>query len=300
MSILPAVIRPAPRATTTVQTLLEKHLRREPIVMLTAYDYPMARAAEDAGVDAILVGDSLAMVVLGHDNTLSVTMEEMLHHARAVSRGARSPLLIGDMPFMSYQADAAEAVLNAGRYLKEGGMNAVKLEGGRQVAPTAALIARAGIPVLGHVGLTPQSVNALGGWVVQGRTAAAARRLIDDALALEDAGCFCVVVESVPSRVAEQIAARLAIPTIGIGAGPAVSGQVLVAHDILGLFDRGTPRFARRYAEVGEAVTAAFRAFRDDVVARRFPGVEHAYTMPDAEWEALVSSKADSAGSETR
>src|SRR5688572_5659442 len=224
----------APRKTTAV-TLREKRERREPISMVTAYDFPTARLADEAGFDAILVGDSLAMVVLGHPDTLAVTMDEMLHHARAVRRGAERALLIGDMPFMSYQADEDDALRNAGRFLKEAGMEAVKLEGGRPVAAVVRRIVRAGIPVQGHIGLTPQSVNALGGWKVQGRTAAAARTLLEDALALEDAGCFSLVLESVPDRVAALITDRLHIPTIGIGAGPGTSGQVLVVHDVLGL-----------------------------------------------------------------
>ena len=279
-----------PRPKTTVLTLGEKRRRGEPIVMLTAYDYPMARIVDDAGVDAILVGDSLGMVVLGHPNTLSVTVDEMLHHARAVSRGAQTALLIGDMPFMSYQADAGEAVRNAGRFLKEAGMDAVKLEGGRAYAETVRAIVRSGIPVQGHVGLTPQSLNALGGWRVQGRTAATARGLLDDALALEDAGCFSVVLESIPYRLGDHITRRLSIPTIGIGAGAGTSGQVLVLHDLLGLYDRFTPKFAKRYAELGAAAEAAVRAYRADVETRAFPDREHSYAIPEEEWRAFLSS----------
>ena len=278
-----------PRKTTTL-TLREKRERREPITMVTAYDFPTARLADQAGVDAILVGDSLAMVVLGHPDTLSVTMDEMLHHARAVRRGASRALLIGDMPFLSYQADEAEAVRNAGRFLKEAGMEAVKLEGGRAVAATVRRIVRAGIPVQGHVGLTPQSVNVLGGWKVQGRTAAAARALLEDALALEDAGCFSIVLESVPDRVAAHITERVKVPTIGIGAGPGTSGQVLVLHDMLGLFDRFTPRFVKRYADLGDAARAALESFRADVEDRAFPGAEHSYTIDDEEWRAFLES----------
>lgn len=280
---------PAP-GKVTVTTLRQKHERREPITMVTAYDFPTARIADEAGLDAILVGDSLAMVVLGQPDTLSVTMDEMLHHARAVRRGASRALLIGDMPFMSYQADEAEALRNAGRFLKEAGMEAVKLEGGRSVAPAVRRIVRAGIPVQGHVGLTPQSVNALGGWKVQGRTAAAARSLLEDALALEDAGCFSVVLESVPDRVAAHITERLTIPTVGIGAGPGTSGQVLVLHDLLGLFDRFTPRFVKRYAELGEAARQALAAFRADVQSGAFPGAEHSYSIDDEEWRAFLES----------
>jgi 3-methyl-2-oxobutanoate hydroxymethyltransferase len=278
------------RPKTTVVTLSEKHARREPITMLTAYDFPTARALDEAGIDAILVGDSLAMVVLGHPNTLSVTMEEMLHHARAVSRGARGALLVGDMPFMSYQAEPAEAIRNAGRFLQEAGMDAVKLEGGRRYAETARAIVAAGIPVQGHIGLTPQSVNQLGGFRVQGRTAAAARALLDDALALEDAGCFALVLESVPDRLAAHITERLRIPTVGIGAGPGTSGQVLVTHDLVGLYEGQSPRFAKRYAELGEALRAAVSAFRSEVEARAFPTREHSYAMPEEEWQAFIAA----------
>ncbi len=290
MSTRPGDVTAAvPRSKTTVLTLREKHRRGEPITMLTAYDYPTARAVDAAGIDAVLVGDSLAMVVLGHPNTLAVTMDEMLHHARAVARGTRSALLIGDMPFMSYQADTAEAVRNAGRFL-QAGMDAVKLEGGRPFADTAAAIARAGIPVMGHVGLTPQSVNALGGFRVQGRTATAARTLLDDALALQDAGCFAVVLESVPYRVAAFITERLAIPTIGIGAGAGTSGQVLVIHDLLGLYDKISPKFAKRYAELASAQAEAIAAYKRDVEARSFPAREHTYAIPEEEWQAFLAA----------
>ncbi len=278
------------RAKTTVLTFQEKRRRGEPISMLTAYDYPTALCADESGLDALLVGDSLAMVVLGHANTLSVTMDEMLHHARAVSRGGRRALLIGDLPFMSYQAEAAEAVRNAGRHVQEGGMDAVKLEGGRAFADTVRAIVRAGIPVQGHIGLTPQSVNALGGFRVQGRSAPAARALLDDALALEDAGCFSIVIESVPARVAAYVTERLTIPTIGIGAGSGTSGQVLVLHDLAGLYDRPSPKFAKRYADLGGALRAAIAAYLDDVGERRFPAREHSYAIPEEEWNAFLAS----------
>lgn len=269
------------RRKVTVQTLQERRSKGEPITMLTAYDYPTARLVDGAGVDSILVGDSLAMVVLGHENTLSVTMDEMLHHCRAVSRGAETALLVGDMPFMSYQADTVEAVRNAGRFLGEGGMDAVKLEGGRPVGDTVRAIVDAGIPVMGHIGLTPQSVNALGGWRVQGRTAQSAAGLVSDALSLERAGCFAIVLESVPDRVAAHITERLSVPTIGIGAGRGTSGQVLVLHDLIGLFDQFTPKFVRRYAEVAGAIRAAVEAYRDDVKSGAFPGDENLYSMSD-------------------
>jgi 3-methyl-2-oxobutanoate hydroxymethyltransferase len=288
--------RPAEGAAkATIHTFRDKHRRGEPITMVTAYDYGMARAADEAGVDAILVGDSLAMVVLGHANTLAVTMDEMLHHARAVARGATRALLVGDMPFMSYQADETEAVRNAGRFL-QAGMDAVKLEGGRTFAATAAAIVRAGIPVQGHVGLTPQSINTLGGWKVQGRTAHAARELLQDALALEEAGCFSMVLESVPDRLAAYVSERLGVPTIGIGAGGGTGGQVLVAHDLLGMFDRFTPRFVKRYAELGPAMREAFSAYKRDVDARAFPGPEHTYSIPEEEWQAFLADVAKRPG----
>jgi 3-methyl-2-oxobutanoate hydroxymethyltransferase len=278
------------RPKTTVLTLAEKRRRREPITMLTAYDYPTAKAVDQAGIDAILVGDSLAMVVLGHPNTLSVTMDEMLHHAKAVSCGAKRPLLIGDMPFMSYQSDPNAAVRNAGRFVQEAGMEAVKLEGGRPFVDTVKNIVRAGIPVQGHIGLTPQSLNALGGWRVQGRSAPAAQALVDDARALEDAGCFSLVIESVPERLGAYITERVSIPTIGIGAGAGTSGQVLVSHDLLGLFDRFTPKFAKRYAELGAAMAVALRQWKDDVEAHAFPTREHSYAIPDEEWRAFLAA----------
>jgi 3-methyl-2-oxobutanoate hydroxymethyltransferase len=256
--------------------------------MLTAYDYPTALAVDNAGVDSILVGDSLAMVVLGYENTLSVTMEDMLHHARAVARGAKSALLIGDMPFMSYQVSVEEATRNAGRFLQQGGMDAVKLEGGRERADAVRSITQAGIPVMGHLGLTPQSVNQLGGFRAQGKTAIAARRLVEDALILEDAGCFSIVLESVPARLAELISKKLSIPTIGIGAGAGCDGQVLVTHDLLGLFDRFTPKFVKKYANFSQEMRKAFTDYIDDVETKRFPAVEHTVEMEDKEWDALL------------
>jgi 3-methyl-2-oxobutanoate hydroxymethyltransferase len=286
MSTRPGSTGGGGRPVITLLSLQEKYRRGEPITMVTAYDYPTAKLVDEAGIDAILVGDTLAMVVLGHENTLSVTMEEMLHHARAVRRGASGALLIGDMPFLSYQASETDAVRNAGHFLQEG-MGAVKLEGGRGFASTVRGLVRAGIPVQGHIGLTPQSVNLLGGYKVQGRTAEAARGLMEDALALEDAGCFSLVLESVPDRVATAITERLHIPTIGIGAGPGTSGQVLVLHDLAGLFDRFTPKFAKRYAELGAALRQAVAEYADEVRRRTFPGPEHSYSMREDEWQAF-------------
>jgi 3-methyl-2-oxobutanoate hydroxymethyltransferase len=281
------------RKKVTTHTLRQKKERGEVISMLTAYDYPTALALDQAGIDAILVGDSLAMVVLGYQNTLPVTMEEMLHHCRAAARGARAALLIGDMPFMSYQASVEEAIRNAGRFLKEGGMEAVKLEGGRERAAAVQAIVAAGIPVMGHLGLTPQSVNQLGGFRPQGRTAVAAKRLLEDAFLLEEAGCFSLVLESVPARLAELVSRRLSIPTIGIGAGMGCDGQVLVTHDLLGLFDRFTPKFVKKYADLHGEMRRAFGEFIADVTAHRFPGDEHTVEMPDEEWEALLRKDGD-------
>ncbi len=278
----------ASRKKVTTLALREKKERGEPITMLTAYDYPTALAMDRAGVDAILVGDSLAMVVLGYENTLPVTMEEMLHHARAVARGAKSALLIGDMPFMSYQVSVEEAVRNAGRFLQQGGMDAVKLEGGRERADAVRAIVGTGIPVMGHLGLTPQSVNQLGGFRPQGKTAAAAKRLLEDAQILEEAGAFSLVLESVPARLAEFISKKISIPTIGIGAGVGCDGQVLVTHDLLGLFDRFTPKFVKKYASLHETMKKAFAEYIADVEMRRFPAPEHTVEMSDEEWQAFL------------
>jgi 3-methyl-2-oxobutanoate hydroxymethyltransferase len=278
----------ADRKKVTLQTLQAKKERGEPITMLTAYDYVTASALDQAGVDAILVGDSLGMVVLGYANTLPVTMDEMLHHCRAVARGVQRAHLVGDMPFMSYQATPAEAVRNAGRFLKEAGMEAVKLEGGGDMAGTITAIVAAGIPVMGHLGLTPQSIHKLGGFRTQGKSQAAARRLVDDAHRLEDAGCYALVLESIPGRLAELISRRLTIPTIGIGAGAGCDGQVLVAHDMLGLFDRFTPKFVKRYAQLHAEMQRAFSEYITEVGARQFPAAEHTQTMPDETFEALL------------
>jgi 3-methyl-2-oxobutanoate hydroxymethyltransferase len=282
-----------PRKKTTIHALHEKKARGEPITVITAYDYPGALAADRAGLDSILVGDSLGMVVLGYDSTVPVTMDEMIHHCKAVRRGAQYAYLIGDLPFMSYQADRAEAVRNAGRFLKEAGMDAVKLEGGRQMADTVRAITDAGMTVVGHIGLTPQSVGQLGGYRVQGRSAADAQRLLEDALALEDAGAAMIVLEMVPDRVAERISRELRIPTIGIGAGAGCDGQVLVLHDMLGIFDRFTPKFVKKYAELFPQMEAALTAYRDDVAARRFPAIEHSFAIDDAEWEKWAGRQVD-------
>ena len=271
-----------------------KKQRGEQLTMLTAYDYPTARAVDLAGIDSILVGDSLGMVVLGYENTLPVTMEEMLHHCRAVSRGASRALLIGDMPFMSYQVGVEDAVRNAGRFLQESGMNAVKLEGGRERLDAVRAILDAGIPVLAHLGLTPQSIHKLGGFRAQGKSAEAARALLEDALSLEDAGCFGLVLESIPARVAAYITQKLKIPTIGIGAGSGCDGQVLVTHDLLGLYDKFTPKFVKQYAALHEEIDKAIRSYQNDVLQGNFPAQEHSFSISDQEWELFLSRVGES------
>lgn len=277
----------------TIRTFHEKKAVGEPITMLTAYDYATAVAVDRAGLDSILVGDSLGMVVLGYETTLPVTMADMLHHCRAVSRGARRALLIGDMPFMSYQVSVAEAVRNAGRFLQEGGMDAVKLEGGRERADAVRAIVSTGIPVMGHLGLTPQSVHQFGGFRAQGKTAEAARRLLADAQGLERAGCFSLVLESIPSQLGQLVSERLTIPTIGIGAGVHCDGQVLVVHDLLGFFDRFVPSFVKQYADLHSELAAAFESFQKEVAGREFPGTDHSFEMTEAEWQSLLASLDD-------
>jgi 3-methyl-2-oxobutanoate hydroxymethyltransferase len=256
------------------------------IVCLTAYDYPTARLLDEAGVDVILVGDSLAMVVLGHDSTLPVTIDEMLHHARAVRRGTKRALVVADMPFGSYHSDTAESLRNAVRFVKEAGAEAVKVEGGERRLELIARLTEAEIPVMGHIGLTPQSVNALGGYRVQGKTVDSAEQLLRDARAVEAAGAFAVVLEAVPRELATQITRELRIPTIGIGAGPDCDGQILVVHDLLGLTFEQTPKFARKYANVGEIISGAVREYCADVQSGNFPSDRESY-------HAGASAKAD-------
>jgi 3-methyl-2-oxobutanoate hydroxymethyltransferase len=277
------------RKKITILDLQKKKNAGQPLTMLTAYDYSSAQLVDAAEIDMILVGDSLAMVMLGLASTVPVTMEEMLHHCRPVARGAQYTFLVGDMPFMSYQADVAEAVRNAGRFLKEGNMDAVKLEGGREMAATVKAITDAGIPVQGHIGLTPQSVSKLGGFKVQGNTATSAKRLLDDALALEEAGIYSLVLEAVPAPIAAVITGRLTIPTIGIGAGAGCSGQVLVYHDLLGLFDRFTPKFVKQYADLKQVIGGALTAYREDVLAGRFPAEEHTYRIDEGELDDFLT-----------
>ena len=257
---------------------------------LTAYDYPTGLWADQSGLDMVLVGDSLAMVVLGHEDTLSVGMEEMIHHTRAVSRAVKRALVIADMPFLSYQASIEQAVINAGRLLKEGRAQAIKLEGGRRVAPQVQAIVEAGIPVQGHLGLTPQSAAQFGGFKVQGKTASAAQALIEDAQALTEAGCFSIVLEAIPATIAERVTETIPIPTIGIGAGPACDGQVLVIHDVLGLYERFVPKFVKRYAELGPVIRDALTRYREEVEQGVFPAEEHTFGMSEAERKKLEES----------
>jgi 3-methyl-2-oxobutanoate hydroxymethyltransferase len=261
----------------TVPEIVTKKRRGEKITCLTAYDYSFARILDEAGVDILLVGDSLGCVVQGHPNTLPVTIDDMIYHARAVARGRRRALLVADMPFLSYQVNPQEALRNAGRLLQEACAEAVKLEGGVAQRATIEAITRAGIPVMGHVGLTPQSVHAFGGYKVQGKEQETRRRILNDAQAVQEAGAFAVVLEGMPAGLAGEITAQLAIPTIGIGAGADCDGQVLVVHDMLGLFDDFTPKFVKRYAELKEVMSGAVRQFISEVREQRFPGREHSF-----------------------
>ncbi len=253
------------------------------ITMLTAYDYPMALLEDRAGIDIILVGDSVAMTVLGYENTLPVTMDEMIHHTPAVVRGAKHPLILGDMPFMSYNTSEREAILNAGRFMKEGGADAIKLEGGVSVKEIVRAIVKAGIPVMGHIGLTPQTISMLGGFKVQGKDAQAAQKIIDDALSLEEAGAFSVLLEAVPAPIAKMVTERLTVPTIGIGAGVHCDGQVLVVHDMVGLFDRFTPKFAKKYINLSELILKALESYREEVLKGEFPTDQHSFHIDEKE-----------------
>lgn len=276
------------RKKITVRTFSQFKHSKNKITMLTAYDYPIAKIADEAGIHSILVGDSLGMVVLGYENTLSVTMDAMIHHCKAVARGAQYALLIGDMPFLSYQASIPEAIHNAGRFLQEGGMDAIKLEGGKERVNTIKAIVDAGIPVMGHIGLTPQSVHQFGGFKAQGKTGEKAKKLVEDAFALQEAGCFSIVLESIPDKIAAYITKALDIPTIGIGAGRECDGQVLVSYDLLGLFDRFTPKFVKQYSQLHRIIKDAFQAYHQDVITGKFPSDEHSYSINDDEWESFL------------
>lgn len=265
----------------TILTLQQQKENKDKITMLTAYDYSMAKLIDEAGVNTILVGDSLGNVMLGYENTLPVTIEDMIHHTKAVTRGAKNAFIVTDMTFMSYQVSVQDALINAGRLIKEGGANAVKLEGGKEVAPQIEAIVQASIPVVGHLGLTPQSIHAFGGYRVQGKTEQAAKKLIEDAKAVEQAGACMLVLECVPAKLAKIITESLSIPTIGIGAGPDCDGQVLVYHDMLGMFSDFTPKFAKRFAEIGEEMKRAFQSYIDETKSGAFPAETHCYKIDD-------------------
>ena len=276
----------------SVQKVLPIHLQklkeeRRKITMLSIYDYAVAMLADRAGLDTILVGDSLAMTALGYPSTVAVSLEEMLHHTRAVARGAKRAMVVADMPFMSYQVSAQEAVRNAGRFLQEAGADAVKLEGGQAIVPTLKAVHDAGVPVIGHIGLTPQNAAQLGGLKVQGGDAVAGRRLLQEALALEQAGAFAVILECVPREVARIITARLRVPTISYGAGVHCDGQGMVSADMLGLFEQFTPRFAKRYVDLATQISGAFKSYCSEVVAGQFPDDKHSYGISAAELERL-------------
>ena len=294
----PAPATPAP-GKLPITELPEMKARRQPIVMVTAYDAPGGRLADQAGADLILVGDSAAMTVLGHESTVPATIEEMLILTRAVTRGARRPLVIADMPFGTFQVSDEEAVRNAIRFVKEAGADAVKLEGAGPMLSRVRAIVAAGIPVMGHLGLTPQSATMLGGFKAQGRTAVKALALLSDSRALEAAGCFSLVLEAVPQPVARRITGELSIPTIGIGAGVDCDGQVLVWHDLLGLYDGRAARFVKRYAEIGDTIRSALQSFASDVRERRFPEEAHTYAMPAEELDVFEQAVASSREAES-
>ncbi|MBQ2289010.1 MAG: 3-methyl-2-oxobutanoate hydroxymethyltransferase [Lachnospiraceae bacterium] len=271
----------------TVATFRKAKEEGKKLSMLTAYDYSTASLLDEAGIHGILVGDSLGNVILGYEDTISVTMEDMIHHGAAVSRGAKNALVVVDMPFMSYQGSVYDALNNAGRLMKEGRANAVKLEGGKEVAPQIKAIVQAGIPVMGHLGLTPQSINALGGYKVQGKDESAAQKLLEDAKTIAEAGVFSIVLECVPSALAEVITKAVDVPTIGIGAGAGCDGQILVYQDMLGMFSDFTPKFVKRYANIGEAMREAFRTYIAEVSEGIFPKTEHGYSISNEVIEKL-------------
>jgi 3-methyl-2-oxobutanoate hydroxymethyltransferase len=266
-----------PMANFTIQDFLKKKKEGKRITMLTAYDYPFARIVDEAGIDAILVGDSLAMVVQGLDNTLPVTMDEMIYHTKIVSRATKNAMVIGDMPFMSYQTSIENAVRNAGRFLKEGGAAAVKMEGGAEIAEHIKAMTKSDIPVMAHIGLTPQSIHRMGGYKVQGKTEEAAKRLVEEAHIVEDAGAFSLLLEAIPMNLAKAITDELSIPTIGIGAGPYCDGQVLVLHDVIGLFERFVPKFVKRYTNIKEEALKAIKTYREEIEKGLFPSEEQSF-----------------------
>lgn len=275
------------REKITIRTLNEMKANRQPITWLTAYDYPMATLMDRAGIEMILVGDSAGMTVLGYGTTLPVTMEQMITFTEAVCRAVEYAFVIGDMPYMSYQASRDEAIRNAGRFMAECGTDAIKLEGGARVSPTVEAITKAGVPVMGHIGLTPQSYTQLGGYRAQGRDAETARQLIRDAEELEEAGAFSILLECIPAEVAALIRERCEIPILGLGSGDNVDGQLLIVHDMLGLFESFTPKFVKRYADLAATMEDAFARYREEVKQRAFPQAEHFYTIPDEELRKL-------------
>jgi 3-methyl-2-oxobutanoate hydroxymethyltransferase len=275
------------RKKVTIAELMQKKETGEKITMMTAYDYPTGRLVDEAGIDTTLIGDSLGMVMLGYDSTVPVTMDEMLHHSAAVTRATKAAFTIGDMPFMSYQASLEKAIENAGRFLKEAHCDSVKLEGGTEMAPVVAAIFKAGIPVCGHIGLTPQTATKLSGFKVQGKDAAGARALLHSAKDLEAAGAFLLVLECIPDLLAARITKELKIPTIGIGAGKDCDGQVLVYHDLVGLFERFTPKFVKQYVNLSSQIRQALIQFKEDVEKGQFPGPEHTFTMKREEAEKI-------------
>ena len=274
----------------TIQDVKQAKKESRKLTMVTAYDYPFGLMADEAEVDIVLVGDSLGMVVMGLDGTVEVTMEHMIHHIKAVVRGCKNALVVGDMPFMSYNTSIREAIVNAGRLMKEGGCDVVKLEGGVDFAPTVGAIVKAGIPVQGHTGLTPQTASALGGFKMQGKDAKAAMRIVDDAKALEDAGVFSMILEAVPAPLGEIVAKAVNIPVIGIGAGNKVDGQVLVTHDMIGLFDKFVPKFVKQYTKIRPIIIDAMKAYKKEVIEEVFPAEEHSFNMPEKTLEELKES----------
>lgn len=273
--------------TVTVSTLKALKQEKRPIVMVTAYDYPTAKLVDESGVDVILVGDSLGMVVLGYDSTIPVTLEDMVHHTRAVARGAKRALIVADMPFLTYHGTREETLKNAGRLIQEGHAHAVKMEGGEEILPAVRACVQAGIPVMGHLGLTPQAVHQLGGYKVQGKDLASARKIVEDAKRLEETGAFAIVLECVPEALARLVTETVSVPTIGIGAGAACDGQVLVFHDLVGFASDLKPKFVKQYADIGRDIRAAVARYAEEVRARRFPGPEHTFSMADGVVERL-------------
>ena len=272
----------------SIHDLKQAKVDQRKLVMLTAYDYPFGLLAEEAGADIVLVGDSLGMVVMGLDGTVAVTMDTMIHHIQAVVRGCKAPLVVGDMPFMSYNVSIPEAIHNAGRLMKEGGCDVVKLEGGTDFAPTVQAIVKAGIPVMGHIGLTPQTASALGGFKTQGRDLAGASQILEDARALEAAGAFSLILEAVPAPLGKLVAERVSIPVIGIGAGNEVDGQVLVTHDLIGLFDKFVPKFVKQYTQIRPSILDALTQYSNEVRDQSFPAKEHSFSMPRETLNELV------------